>query len=245
MEKILIGLFALSLGLAPLLAFSQKHEEDTFTTSGGQLKITFLGHASLMFTYNNLVVHVDPVSSEADYRTLPKADLVLITHEHFDHCDPEAIKLIRKESTIIVGSASCSSKVPGLKVLKNSEKYSVLGLELEAVPAYNLQHKRPDGQPFHPKGVGNGYVITFGDKRVYVAGDTENIPEMKNLRNIDIAFLPMNLPYTMTPEMVAEAARWFKPRVLYPYHYSETDTSRLVALLKDEPEIEVRIRKMK
>jgi len=113
------------------------------------------------------------------------------------------------------------------------------------VPAYNLVHKRPDGQPFHPRGAGNGYVITFGDKRVYVAGDTENVPEMKNLKNLDIAFLPMNLPYTMTPEMVAEAAKWIKPAILYPYHYGDTNTSRLVTLLKETPEIEVRIRRMK
>ena len=98
---------------------------------------------------------------------------------------------------------------------------------------------------FHPKGRGNGYVITFGDKRVYVAGDTENTPEMKRLKDIDIAFLPMNLPYTMTPEMVADAARAFKPKVLYPYHYGQTDPAKLVDLLKDSPEIEVRIRKMR
>ena len=114
----------------------------------------------------------------------------------------------------------------------------------DAVPAYNLVHKRESGEPFHPKGQGNGYVITFGDKRVYVAGDTENTPEMKALKNIDIAFLPMNLPYTMTPEMVADAARAFKPKILYPYHFGKTDTARLVALLQDQPEIEVRIRKM-
>ncbi|NQU16401.1 MAG: MBL fold metallo-hydrolase, partial [Desulfobacteraceae bacterium] len=104
---------------------------------------------------------------------------------------------------------------------------------------------RSKGVPFHPKGVGNGYVITFGDKRVYVAGDTENTPEMKKLRNIDIAFLPMNLPYTMTPEMVAEAAKAFKPKILYPYHYGGTDTSEIVELLKDARGTEVRIRKMK
>jgi L-ascorbate metabolism protein UlaG (beta-lactamase superfamily) len=104
---------------------------------------------------------------------------------------------------------------------------------------------RSEGKPFHPKGEGNGYVITFGEKRVYVAGDTENIPEMKKLEKIDIAFLPMNLPYTMTPEMVADAAKAFKPKLLYPYHYGETDTSRILELLKDTKKIEVRIRKMK
>jgi len=245
MEKLIVFFLAMFLGLAPLLAFGQKHEEDTISTASGDLKITFIGHATLMFTFGEKVIHVDPVSSETDYNKLPQADLILITHEHFDHCDPQAIKILRKDTTSIVGSASCQSKVSGLKVMKNGDSMNIMGLQIEAVPAYNIKHKRPDGNPFHPKGVGNGYVITFGDKRVYVAGDTENIPEIKNLKNIHVAFLPMNLPYTMTPEMVAEASRWFKPAILYPYHYGETDTSRLVALLRDTPEIEVRIRKMR
>jgi L-ascorbate metabolism protein UlaG (beta-lactamase superfamily) len=116
---------------------------------------------------------------------------------------------------------------------------------VKAVPAYNLIHKRDNGQPFHPQGHGNGYIITFGDRNVYVAGDTENIPEMKKLKDIDVAFLPMNLPYTMTPEMVADAAQAFQPKILYPYHYGETDTSKLGALLKDTKGIEFRIRRMK
>ncbi|MDI6849787.1 MAG: MBL fold metallo-hydrolase [Candidatus Saccharicenans sp.] len=245
MEKLVILLMALLLGLAPLLVSGQKHEEDLIPTASGDLKITFLGHGTLMFTFQNRVIHVDPWQEQADYRQLPKADLILITHEHFDHLDPEAIKILRQDSTVVIGTAACQSRVPGLKVMKNGDRLSVIGLEIEAVPAYNIQHKRPDGNPFHPRGSGNGYVITFADKRVYVAGDTENIPEMKNLTDIAIAFLPMNLPYTMTPEMVAEAARWLKPAILYPYHYGETDISRLVKLLKDTPEIEVRIRSMK
>jgi len=129
--------------------------------------------------------------------------------------------------------------------MKNGEVKEWEGVKIEAVPAYNLVHMRSEGVPYHPKGNGNGYVFTFGDQRVYVAGDTENTPEMKALQGIDVAFLPMNLPFTMTPEMVADAARGFKPRVLYPYHFGETDTGKIVELLKDAREIEVRIRKLK
>ena len=128
--------------------------------------------------------------------------------------------------------------------MKNGDIKTVLGIKVEAVPAYNLVHKRDNGQFFHPRGIGNGYVLTFGDKRIYVAGDTENIPEMKALQVIDCAFLPMNLPYTMTPEMVADAAKAFKPKILYPYHYGDTDPTKLMELLKDTPNIEVRIRPM-
>ena len=114
--------------------------------------------------------------------------------------------------------------------------------KIEAIPAYNLVNKRENGQFFHPKGEGNGYVLTFGDKRIYIAGDTENTPEMKTLQNIDCAFLPMNLPYTMSSEMVADAVKAFKPKVLYPYHYGNTDTNQIIELLKDFKDIEVRIR---
>ncbi len=128
--------------------------------------------------------------------------------------------------------------------MHNGEIKTVGGLQIEAVPAYNLVHMRAKGQPYHAKGIGNGYVITFGDRRVYVAGDTENTPEMKKLQGIDIAFLPMNLPYTMTPEMVADAVKAFRPKILYPYHFGDTDTSRLLKLLEGEKGIEVRMRPM-
>ena len=140
---------------------------------------------------------------------------------------------------------TCEKDVKGGIVMKNGDVKTIGELKIEAVPAYNIVHVRDNGRPFHPKGEGNGYVITFGDKRVYVAGDTENTPEMKKLKEIDIAFLPMNLPYTMTPEMVADAAKAFKPKILYPYHFGNTDTSELVKLLEAEKEIEIRIREMK
>ena len=238
-------LIAAGFGTSGVRAAEEKKlEEDVITTDEGDLKITFIGHGTLMFTWQGKVIHVDPVSRETDYTKLPKADLVLITHEHGDHLDPKALDLIRKEGTKIVLTKTCAERVAGGLVMKNGDVQTIDGLKIEAVPAYNIVHKRGDGQPYHPKGVGNGYIVTFGKLRVYIAGDTENTPEMKALKKIDIAFLPMNLPYTMTPEMVADAARAFQPKILYPYHYGQTDPKTLVDLLKDAKDIEVRIRKM-
>jgi L-ascorbate metabolism protein UlaG (beta-lactamase superfamily) len=219
-------------------------ETDTLPTSAGELTITFLGHASLQLAFGGKQIAIDPFGKVADYSTLPKADLILATHDHFDHLDSQALAAVRTPETQLVYNEACARQIPGGIVLHNGESKEVAGIRIEAVPAYNLVHKRENGEPFHPKGAGNGYVLTFGDLRVYIAGDTENTPEMKSLKDIDAAFLPMNLPYTMTPEMVADAAKAFRPRILYPYHFGETDTSRIVELLEGEKDIEVRIRKM-
>ncbi|MCX6036339.1 MAG: MBL fold metallo-hydrolase [Chloroflexi bacterium] len=219
-------------------------EIDVLPTSAGDLAITFLGHGSLLLVFQGKNIYVDVFGEVADYSKLPKADIVFLTHEHSDHLDPKAMASIRTEKTVLVLTEACAQQTTGGIVLRNGDVQTVDGIPVEAVPAYNLIHKRENGQPFHPKGAGNGYVLTFGDTRLYIAGDTENIPEMKALQDIAIAFLPMNLPYTMTPEMVAEAAKAFRPRILYPYHYGNTDVSKLVELLKGEKKIEVRIRKM-
>jgi len=242
MKNIIILFSALFLTSSVI---ASNFEKDIFKTSKGNLEITFIGHGTLMMAFDGKVIHIDPVSQFADYNELPKADLILITHEHGDHLDANAIDAVKKATTEIVQTKICAEKYTGTAVLKNGESGVFAGLKVDAVPAYNIKHERAAGQPFHPKGVGNGYIIQFGDKTVYVAGDTENIPEMANLKHIDIAFLPMNLPYTMTPEMVANGAKSFNPKILYPYHFGNTDTSKLVELLKDEKDIEVRIRKLK
>jgi len=231
--------------LVAAAAHAQGLEKDVIRTSAGELSVTFVGHGTLIFGYGGKTIHVDPFGKLTDYATLPKADLVLITHAHGDHLDLAALAAIRRPDTQVVVAPDCEGKVEGALILQNGEGKTLAGIEVAAIPAYNLVQKRPDGAPYHPKGRGNGYLLTSGDTRVYVAGDTENIPEMKALEQITVAFLPMNLPYTMTPEMVADAARAFRPRILYPYHFGETDTARLVALLKHEKGIEVRIRKMK
>lgn len=218
---------------------------DRIATSAGPLDLTFLGHGTLMLTFKDTVLHVDPYGKVADYAALPQADLVLLTHDHADHLDQAALALVRTPVTDIVLPPVCADRVQGGLILKNGETRTVRGITVTAVPAYNLVHHRDNGEPFHPRGAGNGYLLDFGDTRLYVAGDTENIPEMAALKDVDIAFLPMNLPYTMTPEMVADAARAFRPRILYPYHYGDTDPQRLVELLRDQPDIEVRIRPMR
>jgi L-ascorbate metabolism protein UlaG (beta-lactamase superfamily) len=240
-----VAFLAVALAAVASVAAGRTYEKDTVKTSAGDLGITFLGHASLVLTFGGKVIQVDPFGEVADYSTLPKADLVLVTHDHFDHLDPAALAAIRTPTTIVVASRSCEGKIAGAIIMRNGDSRDVLGIPITAVPAYNIVHTRPDGRPFHPKGDGNGYVLNFGDTRLYIAGDTENIPEMKSLKNIAIAFLPMNLPYTMTPEMVADAARSFRPKILYPYHYSQTDPRRLVKLLANDHDIEVRIRRMR
>ena len=238
----LIGLFCITMEATGFAG--NTFETDVVNTAEGELEITFIGHGTLMFTFGGKIIHVDPFSRLADYSKLPQADLILLTHEHRDHLDLKALDSLRTDRTKIILTENCAQQVKGGIIMQNGDVKTVDGLKIEAVPAYNLVHMRSEGVPYHPKGNGNGYVITFGDKRIYVAGDTENIPEMKQLRDIDYAFLPMNLPYTMTPEMVADTAKAFKPRVLYPCHYGKTDPSKLVELMQDTPEVEIRIRKM-
>jgi L-ascorbate metabolism protein UlaG (beta-lactamase superfamily) len=220
---------------------------DTIATSKGELVLTFIGHASLMLEFNNLFIQVDPVADEGDYSLLPKADILLVTHHHSDHFDMEAIRTILKKDTKVFLTQKCpwTSTMDNVVVMQNGDVQTTSGITIEAVPAYNIKHMRSPGNPFHPKGEGNGYILTLGDKRIYIAGDTENTPEMKALSHIDIAFLPMNLPYTMTPEMVADAVRAFKPAILYPYHFGSTDTGVLLKLLGNASGTEVRIRNMK
>ena len=247
MRKLYFLILVFFIGFVLVAAVQKEFEEDIIQTSQGDLKITFIGHGTVMFTYEGKIIHVDPVGRYADYSQLPKADLILITHEHGDHLDAKVIKIISSEKTDIVLTEKCveKAKIEDGIIMKNGDIKTVQNLKIEAIPAYNIKHMRSPGNPYHSKGVGNGYIITFSDKRVYVAADTENTPEMKALKNIDIAFLPMNLPYTMTPEMVADAAKAFMPKILYPYHYGNTDTSKIVELLKDVEGIEVRIRDMK
>ncbi len=244
--KMLFHIVILCSMVMPFSVLSQeKFEEEVFTTSAGDLTISFIGHGSLMFAFNGRIIHIDPVSRVADYTHMPKADLILVTHHHGDHLDPNVIETLRTDSTSIVSTLICADEISDCIVLTDGESQTIHGLKVEAHPAYNIVHKRTNGQLYHPKGVGLSYVITFGDKRVYIGGDTENTPEMKALRGINIAFLPMNVPYTMTPEMVTDAAKAFKPKILYPYHTGNTDLSRILELMEDEQEVEIRIRNMK
>jgi L-ascorbate metabolism protein UlaG (beta-lactamase superfamily) len=217
---------------------------DKINTSAGIVEMHFIGHGSLMFKVNGFVIFIDPVQSSGRYDLLPKADIILVTHEHSDHLDVKLINDIKKEGTLVFCNQNSKTKIPWALSMKAGDRQEINNIIIEAVPAYNIVNERSPGQPFHPKGAGLGYILKIGEKRFYIAGDTENTPEMKALRNIDVAFLPMNLPYTMTPEMVADAAMSFRPKILYPYHFGDTNTEEILKLLKDTG-IDVRIRNLK
>lgn len=193
-----------------------------FETSAGVLKITPIQHASLMIEAGGKVVHIDPWSN-GSYDGLPPADLILITDVHGDHMDPKILPKVSKADTVILAPAAVAETVRNATIIRNGETKAVGQFTVEAVPMYNLKRGPAPGKLFHDKGRGNGYVVTYGGKRFYFSGDTEGIPEMRALKNIDVAFLCMNLPYTMPPEEAAEAVRAFHPRIVYPYHYRGSD----------------------
>jgi L-ascorbate metabolism protein UlaG (beta-lactamase superfamily) len=207
-------------------------------TSAGNLTIQPINHSAIRFEFKGKQYYVDP-AGEAPWDKMPKADAILITHEHFDHLNPKVIDQIKKQGTVIYANASTVKKAGFGETIEVGQSRKVLDITVQAVPAYNLS---PDRLRYHPKDrKDNGYVLTFGDKRIYVAGDTEGTPEMKALKDIDVAFLPINLPYTMPPKEAADAARAFKPKILYPYHQGQSDPNEVKRLLADEKAIEVRV----
>jgi len=206
------------------LAAVSSAQTQTFPTSAGPVKITPLYHASTLIEAGGKTIYVDP-AKPAKLDGLPKADLILISHIHDDHMDSDLIKQISKADTEILAPSSVAQTVTTAKVTSNGETKNWQGWTIEAVPAYNLKRGPSAGQLFHPKGRDNGYVLTYGGKRFYFSADTEGIPEMRALKNIDVAFVCMNLPYTMPPEEAADAVKAFHPKIVIPYHYGGSDLS--------------------
>ena len=209
-------------------------QTDTFKTrSGKKIIFTAIKHGSIRITFDGREIEVDPVRGlkpATDYSRFPKADFILVTHEHFDHCDTAAIRQLEKPTTVIVTNANCAKIIGKGKVMHTGDHLKLADdITIDAVPAYNTT---PGKEKYHSKGRDNGFILTLDGFRVYISGDTEDIPEMRNIKNIDVAFLSTNQPYTMTPEQTARAAKTIKPKVLFPYHYSDTDIQKVTDLLK-------------
>ena len=196
----------------------------TFPTSAGEVKITPLYHASTLIEAGGKTIYLDP-AKPAKFAGSPKADLILITDIHPDHMDPASIAAISKAGTDILAPPAVVATVTTAKPIANGETKTWQGWTIEAIPAYNLNPTRgpAPGKLFHDKGRGNGYVLTYGGVRFYFSGDTEGVPEMRALKNIDVAFVCMNLPYTMPPDEAADAVKAFHPKIVIPYHYRGSD----------------------
>ena len=245
MKKIVTCLLA-SLGLTTACAqqpATKTFETDVFKTKSGK-PVTFhaLMHSCIRIEFDGKEIEIDPVAKMrdrvVDYSQMPKADYIFVTHEHGDHYDPSAIRLLSAEKTKLVMNKRCTDMFGSGLTMANGQNFLIDDIKVEAVPAYNTTEGR---QQFHPKGRDNGYILTLDGLRIYIAGDTEDIPEMADIKDIDIAFLPCNQPYTMTPEQLIKAAKTIKPKVLFPYHYGQTDVSTIPSSLKSEG-IDVRIR---
>jgi L-ascorbate metabolism protein UlaG (beta-lactamase superfamily) len=232
-----------------LHAETSNRQADVIKTSQGELKIMPVYHGSVMFEFGGKVIDVDPWS-RGDFTDLPPADLIVVTHTHADHLDLAMVNKLKKPGTIIVGppavidTLNCFPACGQAEIVGDSEKKSVMGIVIEGVPMYNLVQGSAPGMPFHHKGIGSGYILTFGDTRVYLSGDTECTQEMKALKNISVAFLAMNPPRTESTIEAAGCAKEFKPKIVYPYHYRGSKPEEFADALKDMPGVEVRIRKL-
>ena len=231
----LMRFFAVAL-LVPAAAFAAAPE--TFTTSAGVLELTPIQHASILIKAGGKVMYIDP--AQGSYDGLPQADYILITDIHGDHMVPALVEKLKKPDTVILAPAAVAEKVPGSTIIANGQTKTIGAFEVEAIPMYNLK-PAANGTLYHPKGRGNGYILTYGGKRFYFSGDTEGIPEMRALRNIDVAFVCMNLPFTMTPEAAADAVKAFHPAIVYPYHYRGSDPQAFAKALEGTG-IDVRLR---
>ena len=234
------------LGLTTACGQAKKadtYEVDAFKTKSGKMvKFHALVHASIRIEYDGKEIEIDPVTKlgnrTIDYSVIPKADYILVTHEHGDHFDKAAISQLTDDKTQLITNQRCADMLGYGQVMSNGKSLKLNDFTIEAVPAYNISEGRTQ---FHPKGRDNGFIITLDGLRIYVAGDTEDIPEMQDIKDIDIAFMPCNQPYTMTTEQLVKAAKTVQPKVLFPYHYGQTDVSGIPSQLKDNG-IDVRIR---
>lgn len=243
--KLKIYLFAILMIAFNVMSAQTSYPVETLTTKDGkEIKISLFKHASLAIEYEGLEIYIDPVTQvsnmEIDYSRMPKADYILVTHEHYDHLDPKAIEELSKPSTQIILNSTSEKQLGKGTVISNYQKMELAdGVKLEAFPAYNTT---PGREKFHPKGNGNGYILNFDGTKIYIAGDTEDIPEMAQLKDIEVAFLPVNQPYTMTIAQAEKAALTIKPKILIPYHYSDTPIEELKEKLdQDHSGIDVMI----
>ncbi|HEY3615248.1 MAG TPA: MBL fold metallo-hydrolase [Candidatus Sulfotelmatobacter sp.] len=238
MKEVLIFICSVLAG-ATIAHAQAAAETQTFSTLAGPVKITPLYHASTLIEAGGKTIYVDP-AKPAKLTGLPKADLILITHIHPDHMDPASIQEVSKADTEILAPAAVAQTVTSARPIVNGQMKTWQGWTIEAIPAYNLKRGPAAGELFHPKGRDNGYVLSHGGKRFYFSGDTEGIPEMRALKNIDVAFVCMNLPYTMPPEEAADAVKAFHPKIVIPYHYRGSDLAAFKKALEGTG-IEVRL----
>jgi L-ascorbate metabolism protein UlaG (beta-lactamase superfamily) len=240
-----LPLFLLFLGIGSVsTCAAEKLTGDVIPATGGDVTIHPINHATFAMAWGDKVIYVDPVGGAKQFDGLPRPDLILLTHAHGDHFNVTTLQAVTGEKTVLVAPPSVAAKLPEKLrgqtiVMTNGETKTVAGINLEAVPAYNTT---PAHLQFHPRGVGNGYVATLGDRRIYVSGDTEDIPEMRALKNIDVAFVCINQPYTMTEEQAAGAVRAFKPKMVYPYHSRGSDLEKFKGMVGADSGVEMRLR---